>query len=140
MTISTKRIAPGHANTWFITIHGTELSASYSTKNPKALMSLPYTPGGEQAWHVADAPHAPAYPVITGGIFEFGFSDAILQMWASFCDEIVHGRGGMAQPLHCATPSEAMQSHQIFTAALLSHANQSVEKLVHNHTPCSTAS
>ena len=132
MLISTKRIAPGHANTWFINIRGTEFSASYSTKNPKALMSMPYTPGGEQAWHVVDAPHTPAYPVITGGIFEFGFSDAILQMWAAFCDEIVHSRDGLSQPFHCATPEEAQQSHQLFTAALASHANQSVERVVCN--------
>ena len=129
MLISTKRIAPGHANTWFIDIRGTEFSARYSTKDPKALMSLPYTPGGEQAWHVVDAPHTPAYPVITGGIFEFGFSDAILQMWAAFCDEIAHGPDNLSQPFHCATPGEAMQSHKLFTAALTSHANQSAETL-----------
>lgn len=139
MVISTKRIAPGHANTWFIDIYGTEFSARYSTKNPKALMSMPYTPGGEQAWHVVDAPHTPAYPVITGGIFEFGFSDAILQMWAAFCDEILHGQDGMSQPMHCATPEEATQSHQLFTAALASHAHQSVESIVPSKQACATA-
>ena len=138
MMISAKRIAPGHANTWSITIHGTDLSARYSTKNPKALMSLPYTPGGEQAWRVVDAPHTPAYPVITGGIFEFGFSDAILQMWATFCDEITHGRDGMSQSLYCATPCEALQTHQIFTAALASHANQSVERIGPSRAPRSS--
>lgn len=127
MLVSTKRIAPGHANTWFIDIRGTEFSARFSTKDPKALMSLPYSPGGVQAWHVVDAPHTPVYPVITGGIFEFGFSDAILQMWAAFCDEVAHGKDGMSQPFHCVTPAEAAQSHQLFTAALASHHNQSVE-------------
>ncbi len=120
MLLSTKRIAPGNANTWFIKINGTALSAEFSTKNPKQLASLPYTAGGEQAWHVIDVPHQSAYPSITGGIFEFGFSDALLQMWASFCDELVHGPE-MKQPLRCATPEETALSHRLFTAALESH-------------------
>lgn len=119
LVLSMKRIAPGHANTWFIRINGTELSAEFSTKNPKEIRYLPYKPGGEQAWHVLDVPYASAYATITGGIFEFGFSDSILQMWAAFCDEIVHG-SEMQQPLHCATPEEAAASHALFTAALSS--------------------
>ena len=119
LMLSMKRIAPGHANTWFIRIWGTEFSAEFSTKQPKQLCYLPYTPGGEQAWQVVDVPYASAYPAITGGIFEFGFSDAILQMWAAFCDELVH-REAMRQPLRCATPAEARQTHRIFTAALQS--------------------
>jgi hypothetical protein len=117
MLLSTKRIAPGHANTWFIKVDGTELSAMYSTKNPKQLSFLPYTPGGEQEWHVVDVPYKTAYETITGSIFEFGFSDGILQMWAAFCDELVHG-AQMRQPFHCATPEETAQSHVLFTAAL----------------------
>jgi len=118
MVLSTKRIAPGHANTWFIRIQGTELSAEFSTKYPKQVASLPYAPGGSQAWHVADAPYKSAYGTITGGIFEFGFSDSILQMWAAFCDEIANGPDGMRQPFRCATPEEAAGSHRVFTAAL----------------------
>jgi len=118
MVLSTKRIAPGHANTWFIRIQGTELSAEFTTKNPKQVASLPYEPGGQQAWHVMDAPYKSAYGTITGGIFEFGFSDSILQMWAAFCDEVVHGTQGMKQSFTCATPDEAAGSHQLFTAAL----------------------
>ena len=129
MLISTKRIAPGHANTWFIEVRGTEFSARFTTKNPKQLASLPYKAGGEQAWHVVDVPHSSAYPVITGGIFEFGFSDSILQMWAAFCDELTHGRDGMSQPVHCATPEEATRTHAIFTAALQSQKNGSVETI-----------
>jgi predicted dehydrogenase len=118
LVLSMKRIAPGHANTWFIRVTGTEFSAEYSTKNPKQLLSLPYKPGAEQAWHQLDVPYQSAYSTITGGIFEFGFSDSILQMWAAFCDELVHRREGMKQPLYCATPQEAAQSHRLFTAAL----------------------
>jgi len=118
MVLSTKRIAPGHANTWFIRIQGTELSAEFSTKTPKQVSSLPYTSGGGQAWHVADAPYKSAYGTITGGIFEFGFSDSILQMWAAFCDEVANGPEGMTQAFRCATPDEAAGSHRVFTAAL----------------------
>jgi predicted dehydrogenase len=120
MVLSTKRIAPGHANTWFIRIQGTQFSAEFTTKNPKQVASLPYSAGQTQAWHIADAPYKSAYGAITGGIFEFGFSDSILQMWAAFCDELVHGKT-MRSSFHCATPEEAAGSHQVFTAALESH-------------------
>lgn len=121
LLLSTKRIAPGHANTWFLRVYGTALSAEYTTKEPKQLRWLPYTPGAEQEWHVMDMPYQSAYPAITGSIFEFGFSDSLLQMWAAFCDEVAHGRQGMRQPLYCVTPQETAQSHQLFTAALASH-------------------
>ncbi|MBB6670495.1 Gfo/Idh/MocA family protein [Cohnella nanjingensis] len=119
MMLSMKRIAPGHANTWFIRIQGTAFSAEFTTKNPKQVASLPYEPGGPQAWHVIDAPYRSAYETITGGIFEFGFSDSILQMWAAFCDELAN-RDSMTQPFRCATPAEAAGSHRVFTAALAS--------------------
>jgi len=118
MIISTKRIAPGEMNTWFIRVMGTEFSAEYSTKDYKRVKTLPYQPGGVQAWHVEDVGYKSAYSAITGGIFEFGFSDGILQMWAAFCDELVNGRDGMQQSFYCAAPAEATQSHQLFTAAL----------------------
>jgi predicted dehydrogenase len=129
MVLSTKRIAPGHANTWFIRIIGTEFSAEYSTKQPKQLASLPYSSGSEQAWHMADTPYRTAYPAITGPIFEFGFSDSILQMWAAFCDELTNGEN-MTQPFHCATPEEAALSHQLFTAALGSESTSQTISLV----------
>jgi predicted dehydrogenase len=127
MVLSTKRIAPGHNNTWFISISGTALSARFSTQQPKQLAWLPYIPGGEQAWHVMDMPYQSAYKTISGTIFEFGFSDAILQMWAAFCDELAHG-SLMHQPFHCATPAEAAATHALFTAALESQrTDQTVE-------------
>ena len=118
MLISTKRIAPGQANTWFLKIYGTRFSAEFSSKQPKELRTLAYVPGGEQAWQVIDTPYKSAYGSVTGGIFEFGFSDAMLQMWAAFCDELAHGPEGMAQPFGCVRPEEALGSHKIFTAAL----------------------
>lgn len=120
MTLSMKRIAPGHSNTWFLRIIGTEFSVEYSTKRPKQILTLPYHSGQEQAWHVTDLTHASAYDSITGDIFEFGFSDSILQMWGSFCDEIINGND-MTQPMRCVTPTEASWSHQLFSAALASN-------------------
>ncbi|HVU68732.1 MAG TPA: Gfo/Idh/MocA family oxidoreductase [Ktedonobacteraceae bacterium] len=120
LLLSMKRIAPGHNDTWFLRIQGTALSAEFTTKNPKQLSFLPYTPGGEQEWHVLDMPYQSAYPTITGSIFEFGFSDSLLQMWAAFCDELVHG-AAMRQALFCVTPEETQDSHALFTAALASH-------------------
>ena len=66
-------------------------------------------------------------PTITGEIFEFGFTDAMLQMWAAFCDELAHGREDMRQPFTCVTPAEVAQCHAIFTAAL---ASQRMEQTV----------
>jgi len=134
MTISTKRIAPGHNNTWFIRVYGTKMSAEFSTKNPKELRVLPYEPGGAQAWQVTDVGWESAYKGITGGIFEFGFSDTILQMWAAFCDEVAHGREGMSQPFYCATPEEAAAHHEIFTAALESQRDARTVALTRKET------
>jgi predicted dehydrogenase len=119
MLLHTKRIAPGETNTWSLKIHGTKASLEFSTKYPKTLRMLEFT-GGAQAWQHLDLGYESAYPAITGGIFEFGFSDAILQMWAAFIDELVNGEN-MQGPLGCVTPEEAARSHQIFTAALKAH-------------------
>ena len=129
MTLSTKRIAPGHQSTMIIRIQGTECSAEFSTKYPKQVRYLPYTPGGEQAWRELDVPFHSAYPTITGEIFEFGFTDAMLQMWAAFCDELAHGRDGMRQPFTCARPEEIAASHDLFTAALESQRTGQVVTL-----------
>lgn len=130
MSLSIKRIAPGHANTWYIRIDGTKMSAEFSTKNPKQVRWMPYEPGGQQAWMELDTPHQSAYKSITGGIFEFGFSDSLMQMFAAFCDELTNGHEGMSQPFHCATPEEAAMSHMLFTASLKSHKDRSNEALL----------
>ncbi len=120
LLLEMKRIAPGHTNTWFFEVYGTAASARFSTRFPRTLETMRYERGRAQAWSVEDLGYHSAYPAITGGIFEFGFPDAIQQMWAAFCDELAHGRQGMRQPFHCATPEEAAQSHAIFDAALRS--------------------
>ncbi len=119
ITLHTKRIAPGEMNTWFLNVYGLKRSMAFSTKYPKTLRVLDYDPnnGGVQAWQEIDMGYKSAYPAITGGIFEFGFSDALLQMWAAFCDELEHG-DRITGPLTCVTPDEARESHRIFTEAL----------------------
>lgn len=111
------RIAPGETNTWYLEIKGTKASGSFSTKNPKTFVSMYFEPGSKQETRYEDLGYASLYPTITGGIFEFGFSDAILQMWAAFIDELVHGK---TEKFICATPEESMMTHKIFTAALAS--------------------
>jgi predicted dehydrogenase len=122
ITVHTKRIAPGETNTWFLKVIGTKRSMAFSTKYPRTLQVMDYQPGGVQAWQHIDLGYQSAYPTITGAIFEFGFTDTILQMWATFCDELAHGRTDMQQPFYCVTPEEAHQSHLIFTEALRSRA------------------
>ena len=129
LRIETKRIAPGETNTWVTEIDGTEGSIAFSTKLPKTLRFMDYEPGVPQAWQTLDLGSQSAYPTITGAIFESGFSDAILQMWAAFLDELAHGRDGMRQPFYCATPDEASATHRLFTAGLRSQAEQAVVTL-----------
>jgi predicted dehydrogenase len=125
MSLSMKRIAPGEQNTWFIRIVGTQLSAEFSTKRPKTLRTMPYSSGAVQAWCELDVGYETAYPTITGSIFEFGLGDAILQMWAAFCDEVE----GNTPRFQCATALEAASSHKLFTAALESQRINSVVSL-----------
>jgi predicted dehydrogenase len=124
MTLKTQRIAPGQKNTWYVEILGMKASARFSTKNPKRLEVL-VVDGKEQAWGQIDVGYEAAFRGITGSIFEFGFSDAVLQMWAAFLYELAHG-----QPLGrfagCATPEETALSHRLFTAALESQRQAAV--------------
>jgi predicted dehydrogenase len=116
MTLKTQRIAPGEKDTWHLDVLGTKASARFSTKNPKRLEVLQYS-GGEQIWGQIDMGYDTAFKTITGGIFEFGFTDAILQMWAAFVHELAHGRR-LSRFAGCATPEETALSHRLFTAAL----------------------
>ncbi|MCW8131401.1 MAG: Gfo/Idh/MocA family oxidoreductase [Planctomycetota bacterium] len=124
MTISTKRISPGDTNTWFISVKGTSCSMEFNSRYPKTLRTLEYVPGGEQAWREEDLGYQTAFKSITGHIFEFGFSDAILQMWAAFCMELAHGPDGV--PFGCVKPEETVLQHKLFTAALQSHKENQV--------------
>jgi len=120
-----QRIAPGERNTWSIEIKGLKACARFSTKNPKRLEVLRYA-GGEQSWQQVDTGQETAFPTITGGIFEFGFSDAILQMWAAFADEISQGKA-RSRFSACVLPEETAWTHRLFTAALESHRRGTTE-------------
>jgi predicted dehydrogenase len=123
----TKRISPGDTNSWYLRILGTKNSAAFSTKHPKSLWTMPYA-GGKQAWQVEDLGSDSVYKGITGHIFEFGFSDTIVQMWAAFVDELVNGEA-MKGRFKCATPEEALLSHRLFTAALESQRTHATIEL-----------
>ena len=128
MLLEIKRIAPGETNTWYLRVLGTQFSVEFSTKYPKTLRTMAYTRGSPQAWQSQDLGSESAYQTITGGIFEFGFSDSILQMWAAYCDELAHA-DSMRQPFYCLTPEETEQSHRILTASLESNRQAQVVQL-----------
>jgi predicted dehydrogenase len=115
LVFETKRMSPGCTNTWFIEVYGTEGSARFTTHDPKAFWYLDST-GKEQGWTRIDLGAQSAILSITGGIFEFGFSDAFQQMIGAFILEL-DGKAAN-HPFTCATPEETNLSHKVFTAAL----------------------
>jgi predicted dehydrogenase len=124
MRLEMKRLAPGEMNTWFIEVLGTEGGARFSTKEPKTLWLFERTK--EQAWQRIDLGHQMVFPTITGGIFEAGFPDCFLQMWAAYAAERA---GTLGDRFGCATPEEALSSHALFAAALESHNGKKVVAL-----------
>lgn len=121
MRIETKRLAPGEMNTWFVEVLGTERGIRFSTKEPKTLWTFERR-GGEQIWERTDVGYgASAFPSVTGGIFESGFPDCFLQMWAAF---VAEREGALNGRFGCVTPDEAVRSHELFEAALRSHAER----------------
>ena len=119
MRFETKRLAPGETNTWFIEILGTDGGVRYSTKEPKTLWT--FQRGKEQVWQRMDLGFHGPFPTTTGGIFEPGFPDCFMQMWAAFLAERA---GKLDGRFGCVTPAEAVRSHELFDAALRSHAEQ----------------
>ncbi len=116
MTIKTQRMAPGQTDTWYMEVLGTRYSARYSTRFPKTFEYMSYEDGGPQEWRREDLGFDSVYKTITGAIFEFGFTDAILQMWAAFMDELA-GNGPNAE-FGCIRPGETTTQHEILSAAL----------------------
>jgi predicted dehydrogenase len=120
MRIETKRLAPGEMNTWYLEVLGTEGGVRFSTKEPKTVWQ--FRRAKEQVWERTDSGMADsAFPVVTGGIFEAGFADCFQQMLAAYAAE--HA-GALGERFGCATPDEAVLSHQLFAAALRSHTEQ----------------
>jgi predicted dehydrogenase len=125
MFMETKRMAPGCTNNWFFGIYGQECSAKFSSAKPNVLSYVvPW--GKEQAWADIDVGYKTMIPTITGGIFEFGFTDSILQMWASYIMELE----GKDLYFGCFTPEETVLSHRVYTAALESHRSGKTVELV----------
>lgn len=114
MTFEMKRMAPGCTNTVEYEIYGMNLSAKFTSDDPNAI-HFTKNDGQEQAWSRLVIGSKPAFPVITGGIFEFGFSDSLLQMFAAFVSEL----RGLPCPFACFKPEEAQLSHRVLTAALI---------------------
>ena len=98
----------------------------FSTKDPKTLWVFERGNGKEQIWQRIELGHQMPFPTITGGIFEVGFPDCFLQMWAAYAAERA---GALGERFGCATPEEAVLSHKLFAAALESHASKRVVTL-----------
>jgi predicted dehydrogenase len=113
LRLEMKRMAPGATNTWFIEILGTDGGVRFSTAHPKTLHV--FERAQEQWWKQTELGFGTPFRTVTGGIFEPGFPDVIQQMWAAYLAE----RGGfLGDRFGCATPEEAVVSHELFAAAL----------------------
>ena len=119
MRLEMKRLAPGETNSWYFEVLGTERGARYTTKDPKALWL--FERGTEQTWQRVDLGNQTPFRTITGGIFEVGFADIFQQMLASFAAEWA---GVLGDRFGCATPEEAIATHEVFAAALTSQATR----------------
>ncbi|MDR1440289.1 MAG: Gfo/Idh/MocA family oxidoreductase [Clostridiales bacterium] len=121
MRFEMKRMAPGCANTVEYEILGLKRSARFTTDDANALHCTDSV-GPRQAWARLPVGQDTVFPAITGSIFEFGFSDSLLQMFAAFVSEL----RGLPCPFGCFTPAEAARSHQLLAAALKAHREQAV--------------
>ena len=124
LMLEMKRMAPTETNTWYFEVMGTERGVRYSTKEPKTLWT--YRRDKEQWWEKTDLGFSTPFKTITGGIFEPGFPDILMQMWAAFLAERA---GALGERFGCATPDEAVASHELWEAALASHTRQQVVAL-----------
>jgi predicted dehydrogenase len=125
LTLRTWRIAPGHLNTWRITALGMDGGVAFSTAQPKTVRRFAVR-DGRQVWEHLEVGSQSAFATITGPIFEFGFADAILQMWAAFLAERA---GALDGRFGCATPQEALGAHRLFAAALRSGRSGAAERV-----------
>jgi predicted dehydrogenase len=128
MRLEMKRLAPGATNTWFIEILGSDGGVRFSTAEPKTLHV--FERGKEQWWKRTDLGFGTGFKTVTGGIFEPGFPDIIQQMWAAYLEE---REGLLGDRFGCATPVEALASHEIFAAALESQRLGQAVALIHFH-------
>src|SRR4051794_16123140 len=113
LTLATKRIAPGETNTWRIRAVGMDGGVEFSTASPKAVRRFAMR-DGRQVWERLETGSQSAFATVTGPIFEFGFSDAILQMWAAYLAE---REGALGDRLGCVPPADALAAHEVPAAA-----------------------
>jgi len=126
-TLTLQRIAPGQKNNWYTRIMGTRVSVRWSSVNAD-ILEVMEVGGRDQVWGQIQTGYDTAFKTITGGIFQFGFTDSIQQMWAAFLYELVHGKP-VQKFAGCVTPEEALASHRLFTAALQSHKGRTVAEV-----------
>jgi predicted dehydrogenase len=125
LTVETKRIAPGETNTWILRAVGMNGGVEFSTRAPKTVRRFVFE-DGRQAWQELQVGSQSVFPTVTGAIFEFGFADAILQMWAAFLAERA---GALGAGFGCLTPQEALDAHRVFAAALRSSQSGRAEPI-----------
>lgn len=116
LVFETKRLSPGSTNNWYIEVLGMKASGKFTTEDANAFYFL-RTEGGQQAWQRVSVGYQSAIPAITGPIFEFGFSDAVLQMLGAFVAEI----WGVQTGFSCFTLEEALISWRLMDGAMRSH-------------------
>ena len=125
LDVETKRIAPGHKNTWVFEAVGMAGGVRFSTATPASVEVFDVVDapgiGREQSWRRVEPGSQSTWPTVTGPIFEFGFSDAILQMWAAFLAERA---GALGDRFGCATVEEALDHHRMIAAALAAHESR----------------
>lgn len=123
-----KRMAPGCTDRWYIEIYGVECSVKFSTDDSNGFW---YTQnfGKEQSWCRVNIGYKPQFATITGPIFEFGFTDTVLQMWVAFFKELA----GERVDFGCFLPEETRTAHLIQTAALVSEREKRVVDLKNFH-------
>lgn len=124
ITFEMKRMQPGATNEWYLEVYGMDMSVKFSTSDPNAFYFTEAI-GSEQAWSRLIVGNKPQFKTATGAIFEFGFADAILQMWASFMHEIE----GKEVAFGCFRPDETIISHKLHTAALKSEKEKIIVEL-----------
>jgi hypothetical protein len=93
----------------------------FTTREPRSIAI--FERGKEQSWRRIDMGFETVFPVSTGKIFEAGFPDCYLQMWAAFLAE---RQGVLGDRLGCVTVDEAVFSQEVFAAALASNQKKQV--------------
>ena len=117
LTLRTHRIAPGQLNTWRIAALGMDGGVVVLDRRAEDASIASPSVMAARSGSVCEVGSQSVFPTITGGIFEFGFADAVLQMWAAFLAE----RAGALMAASAARRRRRRStSHRIFAAALRS--------------------